>query len=57
LPSFGRYSGSEVTFTIRFVLGSTLRSIWQPTPQKVHVVFVFSSACSWPMGAPVSNFS
>ena len=30
--------------TIRFVSGSTLRSIWQPTPQNVHVVFVFTSA-------------
>ena len=42
---------------MRFVCGSTLRSIWQPTPQNVHVVFVFSSACSWPGGAPVVNFS
>ena len=46
LPSFGRYSGFEVTFTMRFVCGSTLRSIWQPTPQNVHVVCTCSSARS-----------
>ena len=44
LPSFETYSGFEVTLTIRFVSGSTLRSIWQPTPQNVQVVFVCSSA-------------
>ena len=45
-PSFETYEGSDVTFTIRFVSGSTFRSTWQPTPQKVHVVFTFFSACS-----------
>src|SRR5262249_58359744 len=49
--------GSEVTLTIRFVSGSTLRSIWQPTPQKVHVVFVLVSCTSWSAGAPSTNFS
>ena len=42
---------------MRFVSGSTLRSIWQPTPQKVHVVFVFVSCASCPAGAPSTNFS
>ena len=43
LPSFGRYSSFEVTFTMCFVCGSRLRSIWQPTPQNVQVVRTCSS--------------
>jgi len=56
LPSFGRYSLFDVTFTMCFVSGSRLRSIWQPTPQKVHVVRTCSS---WRSGrdVPSSNFS
>ena len=57
LPSLETYDGSDVTLTIRFVSGSTFRSIWQPTPQNVHVVFVFTSRSSWPVGAPSTNFS
>ncbi len=46
-----------MTLTIRFVSGSTLRSTWHPTPQNVHVVFVFASRASWPAGTPSTNFS
>ena len=36
---------------MRPVSGSTFRSIWQPTPQKVQVVFVLASARSSPAAA------